>query len=89
MSRLSLKDEIIEELGKLSTHEHGLVYKFIRTKLIANIEGVSLSNGGELNFTSNYSDYIKCADEVLRIINYSKDSSHGHRIIECIKRHFA
>lgn len=34
-------------------------------------------------------DYTKCADEVLKIINYSHNSSHGRRIIECIKRHFA
>jgi len=53
MSEISLKNEIIEELDKLTTHEQGLVYKFIRTKLIANIKGVSLSNGGGVDFDSN------------------------------------
>ena len=31
----------------------------------------------------------KCADEVLKVINYSSDSAHGRKIIEIIKRHFA
>lgn len=43
----------------------------------------------EEKFTSDNSDYTKCADEVLNIINFSRDSSHGRKIIECIKRHFA
>lgn len=32
-----IKDLIIEDLDKLSTHELGKVYKFIRTELIAEI----------------------------------------------------
>jgi hypothetical protein len=35
------------------------------------------------------SGYTKCADEVLKVINYSSDSVHGRKIIEIIKRHFA
>lgn len=42
----------------------------------------------EKKITSNNSDYTKCADEVLSIINFSRNSSHGRKIIECIKRHF-
>jgi len=44
---------------------------------------------GSADQQTNNSDYTKCADEVLSIINFSRDSSHGRKIIECIKRHFA
>lgn len=43
----------------------------------------------ELPATASNSDYTKCADEVLRAINYSRDSAHGRKIVEIIKRHFA
>lgn len=39
---MNIKELIIKDLDKLSLHEQGLVYKFIRTKLIANIPGVSI-----------------------------------------------
>ena len=38
--------------------------------------------------TSTNGDYIKCSDEVLKVINYSRDSVHGRKIIDIIKRHF-
>lgn len=47
------------------------------------------SEQGESPATAGNSDYKKCSDEVLSIINYSRDSVHGRKIIECIKRHFA
>lgn len=43
----------------------------------------------EAQKTPSNSDYAKCADEVLSIIRYSRDSNHGRKITECIKRHFA
>jgi len=43
----------------------------------------------EKGFTTTNIVYTKCADEVLKAINYSSDSNHGRKIIEIIKRHFA
>jgi hypothetical protein len=37
---------------------------------------------------SNNNGYTKCADEVLNVINYSRDSVHGRKIVDIIKRHF-
>ena len=37
---IKFNELINEELENLSVHEKGLVYKFIRTKLVANIPGI-------------------------------------------------
>ena len=42
----------------------------------------------EANKPSHNSDYMKCSDEVLKVINYSCDSVHGRKIVDIIKRHF-
>jgi hypothetical protein len=57
-------------------------------------DGVSICSHAVLKSTvlvqqSTNRDYTKCADEVLKVINYSSSSVHGRKIIEIIKWHFA